>query len=200
MLADPLLEHLGAAGGTLAMLLAVAVGFSLAVGRSWLDIFESVGLQIEAFLLGSIRAWDALRDRRAGERAASVRTETVEVKRRILASDDAEPVRIEPQAMPAQPSVQAQKERQQTLFKDLPASSGLPALALLDPPPASRDTVAPETLEFTSRLIEKKRADFGVAVNVVAAHPGPVITRYEIQPATGVKGSVNVNLSQDCLL
>jgi S-DNA-T family DNA segregation ATPase FtsK/SpoIIIE len=57
--------------------------------------------------------------------------------------------------------------------------------------------VSPETLEFTSRLIEKKLADFGVAATVVAAYPGPVITRYEIDPATGVKGSQIVNLSKD---
>jgi S-DNA-T family DNA segregation ATPase FtsK/SpoIIIE len=68
---------------------------------------------------------------------------------------------------------------------------------LLDPPPEVRDTVAPETLEYTSRLIEKKLSDFGVTANVVAAYPGPVITRYEIEPATGVKGSVIVNLAKD---
>jgi len=166
------------------------------VGQSWLDLFERTGSRFEAVALGLIGAWETLRDRREGERAASVRTETVEVKRRILA-DDPEPVRIEPQALPPEPSVQAQRERQQTLFKDLPATTGLPALSLLDEPAPVRDTVSPETLEFTSRLIEKKLADFGVAVNVVAAYPGPVITRYEIEPATGVKGSVIVNLSKD---
>ena len=57
--------------------------------------------------------------------------------------------------------------------------------------------MSPETLEFTSRLIEKKLADFGVSASVVAAYPGPVITRYEIDPATGVKGSQIVNLSKD---
>jgi len=54
-----------------------------------------------------------------------------------------------------------------------------------------------ETLEFTSRLIEKKLSDFGVEVKVVAAYPGPVITRYEIDPATGVKGSQIVGLARD---
>jgi DNA segregation ATPase FtsK/SpoIIIE, S-DNA-T family len=52
-------------------------------------------------------------------------------------------------------------------------------------------------VEFTSRLIEKKLADFGVEVKVVAAYPGPVITRYEIEPAVGVKGSQIVNLVKD---
>ena len=57
--------------------------------------------------------------------------------------------------------------------------------------------VGAETLEFTSRLIEKKLSDFGVAVKVLAAYPGPVITRYEVEPAVGVKGSQIVNLVKD---
>ena len=70
-------------------------------------------------------------------------------------------------------------------------------MSLLDEPPVAAEGVSQETLEFTSRLIEKKLSDFGVAAKVVAAYPGPVITRYEIEPATGVKGSQIVNLSKD---
>ncbi|MEG2154935.1 MAG: DNA translocase FtsK, partial [Burkholderiaceae bacterium] len=68
---------------------------------------------------------------------------------------------------------------------------------LLDEPPVHAETVSTETLEFTSRLIEKKLRDFGVEVTVIAAYPGPVITRYEIEPATGVKGSQIVGLAKD---
>jgi S-DNA-T family DNA segregation ATPase FtsK/SpoIIIE len=75
--------------------------------------------------------------------------------------------------------------------------AALPQVDLLDAPPAQRESVSPETLEMTSRLIEKKLKDFGVEVRVVAASPGPVITRYEIEPATGVKGSQIVNLAKD---
>ena len=73
----------------------------------------------------------------------------------------------------------------------------LPQVSLLDPPPLAHEGVALETLEMTSRLIEKKLKDFGVEVRVVAAAPGPVITRYEIEPATGVKGSQVVTLAKD---
>ena len=73
----------------------------------------------------------------------------------------------------------------------------LPPLSLLDPASDNVETVSPETIEFTSRLIEKKLSDFGVAVTVVTAQAGPVITRYEIEPATGVKGSQIVNLAKD---
>ncbi|MFA7667150.1 MAG: DNA translocase FtsK, partial [Burkholderiaceae bacterium] len=91
----------------------------------------------------------------------------------------------------------AEAERQVVLFNDLPADTQLPPLSLLDPPPVEQETVSEETLQFTSRLIEKKLADFNVAARVDAAYPGPVITRYEIEPATGVKGSQVVNLSKD---
>jgi len=73
----------------------------------------------------------------------------------------------------------------------------LPPLHLLDPAPPATETVSPETLEYTSRLIERKLADFGVQVKVLAALPGPVITRYEIEPAVGVKGAQIVNLARD---
>ncbi|MCA0328118.1 MAG: DNA translocase FtsK, partial [Proteobacteria bacterium] len=88
------------------------------------------------------------------------------------------------------------KERQKPLFNELP-DSRLPQVDLLDSALARQESVAPETLEMTSRLIEKKLKDFGVEVRVVAAAPGPVITRYEIEPATGVKGSQVVNLAKD---
>ncbi|MFC4158746.1 DNA translocase FtsK [Chitinimonas lacunae] len=73
----------------------------------------------------------------------------------------------------------------------------LPALDLLAPPPATQEIVSPETLDATAALIERKLAEFGVEVKVVHAFPGPVITRYEIEPAVGVKGSQIVNLMKD---
>ncbi len=73
----------------------------------------------------------------------------------------------------------------------------LPKLSLLDPPSAKVESVLPESLEMTSRLIEKKLSDFGVEVKVLAAQPGPVITRYEIEPAVGVKGAQVMNLAKD---
>jgi S-DNA-T family DNA segregation ATPase FtsK/SpoIIIE len=88
------------------------------------------------------------------------------------------------------------KEKQKPLFNELPDSK-LPQVDLLDAITLRQETVSHETLEMTSRLIEKKLKDFGVEVRVVAAAPGPVITRYEIEPATGVKGSQVVNLAKD---
>ena len=107
------------------------------------------------------------------------------------------PIRVEPQMMAVPKGERAQKEQQTPLFRDLPGDSPLPPLSLLDEPPPVQETVGVDVLEFTSRLIEKKLSDFGVEAKVVAAFPGPVVTRYEIEPATGVKGSQIVNLARD---
>ncbi len=106
------------------------------------------------------------------------------------------PPQVTAASAPLPPSERVVRERQKGLFADLPDTK-LPQVALLDPPPAWQEAVSGETLEMTSRLIEKKLKDFGVSVHVVAAAPGPVITRYEIEPATGVKGSQIVNLAKD---
>ncbi|HRK38781.1 MAG TPA: DNA translocase FtsK 4TM domain-containing protein [Burkholderiaceae bacterium] len=108
-----------------------------------------------------------------------------------------EPVRIiEPVTNEPAMSDRVAKERQKPLFAEMP-DSHLPQVDLLDGAPARQESVSADTLEMTSRLIEKKLKDFGVEVHVVAAAPGPVITRYEIEPATGVKGSQVVNLARD---
>ena len=117
----------------------------------------------------------------------------------VLAKHDTmprEPVLVVAPAAEVQKSERVVREKQRPLFVDMP-DSPLPPLALLDDAPSREEAVSAETLEFTSRLIERKLADFGVAVHVLAAYPGPVITRYEIEPAVGVKGAQIVNLMKD---
>ncbi|RQO62817.1 cell division protein FtsK [Variovorax sp. KBW07] len=106
------------------------------------------------------------------------------------------PVQIEPAMTEVPKSDRVVKERQKPLFKELPDSK-LPQVDLLDAALVRQETVSPDTLEMTSRMIEKKLKDFGVEVRVVLASPGPVITRYEIEPATGVKGSQILGLAKD---
>src|SRR5699024_7828432 len=109
-----------------------------------------------------------------------------------------QPVRIEPAVKEVPPSDRVSEEKQQKLFTSSRQASGeLPEIHLLDEPEMVGEPVSAETIEYTSRLIEKKLSDFGVRVTVVAAQAGPVITRYEIEPATGVKGSQIVNLAKD---
>ncbi|MBY4895560.1 DNA translocase FtsK [Cupriavidus sp. AU9028] len=184
---------LGFTGATLLLLMMFAIGLSLFFHFSWLSVAERVGAFVETAFLGFKARRESKQDRRIGEAAKVERTETVEVQR--VRNEEARPVQIvRPQAVPKHERVE--REKQQPLFADL-QDANLPPLSLLDPIPTAQETVSAETLEFTSRLIEKKLKDFGVEVKVVAAYPGPVITRYEIEPATGVKGSQVVNLAKD---
>ncbi|MGE4339983.1 MAG: DNA translocase FtsK 4TM domain-containing protein, partial [Pigmentiphaga sp.] len=195
---------LGYSGGTLVLVVMLLVGLSLFFGFSWLAVSEWVGRQLEHLYVRCRQALDAWRDRRAGQRAQAEREQHLVVQQERFAHEV--PVRIEPGLVEVPQSKRQQKERskaeqrqRQTELFIAPAvtDGSLPSLSLLDPAPAVTESIPAETLEFTSRLIEKKLADFGVEVTVVAAQPGPVITRYEIEPATGVKGSQVVNLAKD---
>jgi S-DNA-T family DNA segregation ATPase FtsK/SpoIIIE len=193
---DPLFGALGFTGGTLALLVMGAIGVSLFTGLSWLRIAESIGTGLETGWAAVVRRMDERRDRRIGEEALEARDEKVEVARERFDPEVREPIRIEPPVMEIPKSRRVAKEKQRPLFEDLP-DSPLPPLELLDEAEGSVEVQSADTLEFTSRLIEKKLMDFGIEVKVLAAYPGPVITRYEIEPATGVKGSQVVNLVKD---
>lgn len=198
LLAKILAELAGNAGGTLLLLAFIVMGSSLFFGFSWLNVSERVGLYLELGLRRLMDLKNAWQDRRVGATAQAERQEMVETRQTQLVHE--QPVRIEPTVTTVPKSPRVQQEKQQALFtvKEDPSLAGsLPALSLLDPVEPSQETVSPETIEFTSRLIEKKLSDFGVSVIVVSAQSGPVITRYEIEPATGVKGSQIVNLAKD---
>ncbi len=192
--AAQVLHAFGFTGGTLALLLLLAIGASLFFRFSWLNAAERTGDGIVAALTFIQMHYEARRDRKVGEAAAIRREGKLEQDR--VRVEVHEPVRIVPAVSAVVKSERIEKEKQQELFHDLPDSI-LPALALLDAPLATQETVSADTLEFTSRLIEKKLKDFGVEVSVIAAYPGPVITRYEVEPAVGVKGSQVVNLAKD---
>ena len=194
-LSEALTRGVGFTGATMALLVMLAVGLSLFFSFSWLHLAERVGASIEGLFTRTRNSYTARADRKVGEVAKAVRTEQVATKQEKLVHE--QPVRIEPAVVTVPRSDRAEREKQQTLFTPPVGEGDLPALGLLDPPAPAVETVSAETIEFTSRLIEKKLADFGVSVIVVAAQAGPVITRYEIEPATGVKGSQVVNLAKD---
>ncbi len=184
----------GPNGSTLLLLLFFVLGLSLYFHISWLLVAENVGRVIESVFEFVQNKYADREDRKVGQTAAVKRDELVVQERAKIV--EAPPVRIEPQVVAVQKSERVEKERQVSLFNDMP-DSNLPPLSLLDDAPATQETVSIETLEFTSRLIEKKLSDFGVEAKVIAAYPGPVITRYEIEPAMGVKGSQIVGLARD---
>ena len=190
-----LAQAVGFAGSTIILITMIVIGSSLFFGFSWATVAEKVGTALEWIMLKFSNIRNARQDRRAGQVAQAVRHEQVEAKYEKTVHD--QPIRIEPAIVTVQKSERLQKEKQQSLFIEPMVAGDLPALSLLDQPEPTFETVSAETIEFTSRLIEKKLADFGVEVQVVAAQAGPVITRYEIEPAIGVKGSQIVNLAKD---
>ncbi len=190
---------LGFTGGTLLMMVLWLAGATLFLGISWIRFVERFGALLEDAWFGSIALWQQWQDRRYGravERQREAKVEDVRRKFEIKAPVRIEPVELE---IPRAPRLEAriEKERQAPLFLDGPGGA-LPPLHLLDEPSHNpEDLPAAETLEFTSRLIERKLGDFGVEVKVLSAHPGPVVTRYEIEPAVGIKGAMVVNLAKD---
>ncbi|MDN0081974.1 DNA translocase FtsK 4TM domain-containing protein [Crenobacter sp. SG2305] len=215
----------GATGATLLLSVFFAIGFSLFTGWSWLDIMEKTGTWLEETgllawqkLQGGLQNRPRKTDKPAKtEPATPAKPAPVEATPEPVLSEEAElddddipfdtasaAPRREPVLSEAAPIAapvpvappKPAKPVQSSLFAD-PSDNALPGLALLEAPQEQQLPVTPETVEATSRLIEKKLADFGVEVKVVAAYPGPVITRYEIEPAVGVKGAQIVNLMKD---
>jgi S-DNA-T family DNA segregation ATPase FtsK/SpoIIIE len=189
------LRWLGFAGSGVLWIATGVFGASLALRFSWARTADALGGWIEGFFQRQAVAREVKEDLRIAEVMTREREWVVEEERAEV--EDHAPIVIEAPMVEVPKSTRVAKERQKPLFQEL-QDTKLPQVDLLDAAPAVRvDSVTPESLEMTSRLIEKKLKDFGVEVRVVAASPGPVITRYEIEPATGVKGSQVVNLAKD---
>jgi len=182
-------------GATLVLLALWFASVQLYTGVSWLTVMDWIGhgvLQGAAWLRGRLAA---KRDQAIGRESREARETAVrEVQKK---AEKRTPPRIEMPAAPvAEPSKRVEKERQVQLFAK-PPSRDLPELTLLDEPPAREKTYSPEALDAISRLVEIKLKDFGIEVEVVAVQPGPVITRFELKPAPGVKVSQISALAKD---
>ncbi|MCL2298226.1 MAG: DNA translocase FtsK 4TM domain-containing protein [Proteobacteria bacterium] len=184
---------LGVTGARFLLVALWAIGLSLFSGISWLAVFEKLGWALERSFNALRKAIEARQDRKIGRQVMAEREQVVE---QVRGDEIREPVLVVPPVTVIPQSLRIEKEKQRQLFDDLPATS-LPPLSLLDAVIHKTESVSDDTLEFTSRLIERKLADFGISAKVLAAYPGPVITRYEIEPAIGVKGSQIVNLVKD---
>ena len=188
------MRWLGFAGSGVLWIALGLAGMAMALRFSWLRVAEVIGEKVDALRQSRVGRREVEEDRRLGEVAAREREEVVEVQRHEV--EEYEPLVIAPPVAEIPKSQRLAKERQKPLFAEL-VDTRLPQVDLLDAVAGRQEGVPPESLEMTSRLIEKKLKDFGVEVRVVAASPGPVITRYEIEPATGVKGSQIVGLARD---
>ncbi|WP_394697178.1 DNA translocase FtsK [Pseudoxanthomonas japonensis] len=192
-----LLKLFGGLGGNLFLLVLFLTSVTLATGLSWFAVMERIGKYVlmlpDLFRRGSQQAneWQQTRAMRE-EREIVRKTDAVARAKR-------EPVKIEPPA-PAviEKSERAKREQQIPLFHGTGGDeSGLPPLSLLDDPKPQTKGYSEETLETLSRQIEFKLKDFRIDAQVVGAYPGPVITRFEMEPAPGVKVSQISSLDKD---
>ena len=188
-----LYNTIGYIGSLIFLITSFAVGFSLFTGWSWISISEGLGNFICNFIHYLSESYSSWLDRREGKKFERQRDEFVLLERKK--NEDRTPVTIIEPKTTIKESVRVVKEKQTNLFGDSDAE--LPPLHLLDKPQKQVQTQSAETIEFISRLIEKKLLDFGIEAKVISAQPGPVITRYEFEPAPGVKGSQVTNLSKD---
>ncbi len=188
-----------AVGSRLILLAVFLFGMTIFTDLSWLKVMEKVGAwSIHTFKTSRdwlIKTVDSMRDRRAREKAVEARqmviTEHVEREKKRT------PPKIKPPKAKTEKSEREEKEKQRPLF-EAPVTGSLPPLELLDPNENDPDAgYSKEALEGLSKLLELKLADFGITAEVVAVYPGPVVTRFEIQPAPGVKVSRISNLAKD---
>ncbi len=170
------------------------IGLTLYTGLSWLWVTDSTGKFILDLSTRSRNYLSSLKDHIEGRRVRKDRESALKIEQEIIRQRD--PLKIEPIISDIKPSIRSVKEKQEHLFEP-PTETILPPLNLLDEPGPSVSQYSKETLEAMSRQVELKLKDFGVEVKVVAVHPGPVITRFELNPAPGIKGNQIINLSKD---
>jgi S-DNA-T family DNA segregation ATPase FtsK/SpoIIIE len=202
-LGDGLAGVLGLLGSTMILLAVLLAGITLFTGLSWFSVIDMVGafcfIAYDWISNRLVALIEYLQERKAGEEARQHRSEALEADRQKTAVRKAKggsKVRIEPVVKQVEISERLDREKQIALF-DTHTDTELPPLRLLDKPQPSEKGFTKDALEALSRLVEIKLADFGVEVEVVAVHPGPVVTRFEMQPAPGVKASKITALSRD---
>ncbi len=181
-------------GSTLLMLALFLSGFTLFTGVSWFTVMDLLGGLMLTLVRKSYLFYVHLRERMAAKKARQERVALVKQEQK-KAKSRKQP-RIEPVIKAPKASQRVEKERQVPLFEADP-NSELPPLSLLDPARQTVQAYSEEALQAMSRQVELKFADFDIDVQVVAVHPGPVVTLYELQLAAGTKVSKITGLSKD---
>jgi S-DNA-T family DNA segregation ATPase FtsK/SpoIIIE len=181
-------------GATLLMIAAWMAGLSLAFGVSWLTIMDRMGAATWGAIGWLRERSSSARDAAEGRERRQARKEAAESLQKKSATRS--PPRIDSPTPLVEKSARVERERQVPLF-DPPKASELPPLKLLDDPPPREPLYSAEALEALSRLVEMKLKDFAIDAEVVAVQPGPVVTRFELRPAPGVKASQITPLAKD---
>ena len=197
LIGEPLEHGFGMPGATLLLFAAFLVGVTLTTGLSWFAVMDRTGR-----LAMRVGDWLRARLKRTPEvlAARSQRIEREETRRiESRRKAEREPVRIEPPpAQVVQKSDRAARENQIPLFVGPALPGQLPPLSLLDDPkPSAGKGWSQEMLKVLSEQLTAKLRDFRIEANVVSVFPGPVITRFEMEPAAGVRGSQISSLDKD---
>ena len=188
------LNLFGGIGGPIILIGFFLTGTTLLTGLSWLRVAEILGERTISLQKRLAIELDSLLDRFEGYKAKRQR-ETI-IKKDVEKKSKREPRKIVPRIEDIPSSIRTEKEKQKVLFDD--SVGELPELSLLDVDKDTGNTgFSNEALEAMSRQVELKLKDFGIDVEVIAVEPGPVITRFELEPAAGIKASRITNLSKD---
>jgi len=189
------LQHgLGFLGATLLLIAAWMAGLSVAFHVSWFTVMDRIGATVWDGVSWLRTRASTKKDVAAGRERKQARKEAAKTEQKKTAARP--PTRIEAPQPAVEKSDRVEKERQVPLFDPVRANE-LPPLNLLDDPPPHEPAYSAEALEALSRLVEMKLKDFGIEVEVVAVQPGPVVTRFELRPAPGVKASQITTLQKD---
>jgi S-DNA-T family DNA segregation ATPase FtsK/SpoIIIE len=197
--ADAVDTTFGVIGGSLLLAASFLFGLTIFVDLSWIRTTELIGTLVLGFWGFCVRRLAQWRKQRREKRevAEVVQKRRDSIKEHTKKLELRAPPTITALPKPVAPSARLEKEKQQSLF-DLPVTGDLPPISLLDPPSKAQSKgYSPESLEAMSRLLELKLKDFGIVAEVTEVLPGPVVTRFEIQPAPGVKVSRITNLAKD---
>ena len=204
MIASSLMQLLDMIGTTLLMLALWFSFLPLFLGFSWIKVIDFLGssvIEISSYIYLNLKSLIlSIKDNAADKKIKKAETERVEKKVKETPvkekSVESSKPKIEKVIPPIEEGKKASKERQTKLFDESSASL-IPSLDLLDEASNEKYGNSEESLEALSRLLELKLKDFGIDATVEEVLPGPIVTRFEINPAPGVKVNQINNLSKD---
>ena len=188
-------------GARLVLIALFLFSFTVFTNISWLKLMDQLGgLVINA--VARVRKFFADRKARKQQQEAIVEKKR---EREVVIKKHVETVKAKPKIEITKPKKPEQGKKvtaeKQTQLFPMPPEGDMPNLELLNKPPEDfKRSYSDESLEAMSRLLEVKLAEFNVSAEVTAVLPGPVITRFEIQPAAGTKASKITGIAQDCPL
>jgi S-DNA-T family DNA segregation ATPase FtsK/SpoIIIE len=213
-IASSLLNNFSIIGTTLLMLSIWFCFIPIFIGFSWITVIESIGrfiikltsLMIEASKKVLLKTKDISRKveiKKSLKKNAKVKKEndkktvlSTNLKTEATDKQYTTKPKIEKSKPIIEEGAKAREQRQSKLFESNESSS-LPSLEILDEAPNEKYGNSEESLEALSRLLELKLKDFGIDATVEEVLPGPIVTRFEINPAPGVKVNQISNLSKD---